>query len=69
MMMINCYGVNDERQLTISDLHLLVNWIDVELVANAGDEVWRIFILSSTVTWTVVEVSEANKVYQLSTLL
>ena len=68
-MFINCYGVNDERQLTISDLHLLVNWIDVELVANADDEVWRIFILSSTVTWTVVEVSEASKVYQLSTLL
>ena len=36
---------NDERQLMTSDLHLLVNCNDVELVSNAGDEVLRIFIL------------------------
>ena len=42
--MINCYGVNDESQLMTSDLHLFVNWIDVELVSNAGDEILRIFI-------------------------
>ena len=66
--MINCYGVNDESQLMTSDLHLFVNWIDVEPVSNAGDEILRIFILPSTVTWTVVEVSEASKVYQLSIL-
>ena len=45
MIMINCYGVNDESQLMTSDLHLFVNSIDVELVSNAGDEVLRNFIL------------------------
>ena len=45
VIMINCYGVNDESQLMTSDLHLFVNWIDVELVSNAGDEVLRNFIL------------------------
>ena len=45
VIMINCYGAKDERQLMTSDLHLFVNWIDVELVANAGDEVLRNFIL------------------------
>ena len=44
-MMINCYGVKDERQLMTSDLYLFVKWIDVELVSNTGDEVWRIFLL------------------------
>ena len=45
MIMINCYGANDESQLMTSDLHLFVNSIDVELVSNAGDEVLRNFIL------------------------
>ena len=48
MIMINYYGVDDERQLMTSDLHLFVDRI-VELVSNAGDKVLRNFILPSTV--------------------
>ena len=31
--MINCYGVNEARQLMTSDLYLFVNWINIELVS------------------------------------